>query len=86
MILAKVAACGVQVVLETHSDHVMNGVRLAVKESVILPDNVAFHFIDKKEGSFKTGISSPQVNQDGRLDSWPRGFFDEWENSLSRLL
>ena len=32
--LAEVAAAGVQVILETHSDHVLNGIRRAVKQSI----------------------------------------------------
>ena len=42
--LAKVSAAGVQVILETHSDHVLNGVRRAVKDGKVQPRDVALHF------------------------------------------
>ena len=42
--LAEVASAGVQVILETHSDHVLNGVRRAVKNGTLLPEAAALHF------------------------------------------
>ena len=42
--LAEVAAAGVQVLAETHSDHVLNGVRRAVKKGILRPDDAALHF------------------------------------------
>ena len=43
--LAKVALAGVQVIVETHSDHILNGVRVAVASKQLLGANdVAIHF------------------------------------------
>ena len=42
--LAKVAASGVQVMIETHSDHVLNGIRRAVKNRTLPSEDVALHF------------------------------------------
>lgn len=39
-----IANSGVQVVLETHSDHVLNGVRISVKDGVISPEDLKIHF------------------------------------------
>lgn len=50
-LLARVAASGVQVVVETHSDHVLNGVRLAVKSKSIVPADVAIHFFCPSAGA-----------------------------------
>ena len=36
-LLARVAAAGVQILVETHSDHVLNGLRLAVREQLLPP-------------------------------------------------
>ena len=41
-LLAAVGAGGVQVILETHSDHVMNGIRVAVKKGRLKPENTQF--------------------------------------------
>ena len=43
--LVRLAASGVQTIVETHSDHVLNGVRVAVAaEQLLSPDDVAIHF------------------------------------------
>ena len=75
---------GVQVIVETHSDHFMDGVRIAVRNGLIQPDQTAFHYFSREDG--KTVVSSPRVNADGRLSSWPEGFFDQHEENLARLL
>ncbi|WP_375341177.1 DUF3696 domain-containing protein [Okeania sp. SIO1I7] len=33
-----------------------------------------------------TEVISPQIDRNGRIDKWPEGFFDEWDNSLEALL
>jgi predicted ATPase len=83
-LMAKAAALGTQIVVETHSDHVLNGVRLAVKESVISPTDVSLLFFSKGPEGLR--LDTPQVREDGALSGWPSGFFDEWENALQRLL
>ncbi|MDR3299161.1 MAG: DUF3696 domain-containing protein [Candidatus Accumulibacter sp.] len=82
-LLAKAAAAGVQIVLETHSDHVLNGVRLAVKTKKISPDNVVVHFFTPDSDFVPL---SPTLDTDGRLDSWPEGFFDQFDHALSQLM
>lgn len=81
---AKAAAAGVQVFAETHSDHYMDGVRIAVREGVINSFDVAFHYFERKGN--QSVVTSPQIERDGRLSSWPSGFFDQHEDNLMRLL
>lgn len=83
-LLATVAASGVQIIVETHSDHVLNGMRLAAKAKVIAPDDVAVHFFGSDRGSVKP--LSPKLDVDGRMDFWPEGFFDQFDHALSELL
>ena len=49
--LVEVAAAGVQVLIETHSDHILNGVRRAVKKVVLPPDGVLLHFFRPRDES-----------------------------------
>jgi predicted ATPase len=83
-LLAIIAASGVQVVVETHSDHVLNGMRLAAKLKLIQPHDVAVHFFAPDNDRFEP--KSPKLDGDGRLDSWPKGFFDQFDMALSQLL
>jgi predicted ATPase len=89
-LLALAASGGVQVVIETHSDHVLNGIRLAVHGGKIDPKDVQLHYFHRhnkeKERQAVTEVISPRINRNGRIDRWPDGFFDEWDKSLDILL
>lgn len=84
--LSLAAANGIQVIIETHSDHVLNGIRIAVKNKDIKPDNVTLHFFDRSKDAPCCEVTTPKIDKDGRLDQWPEGFFDEWEKGLAELL
>jgi predicted ATPase len=87
-LLALAASCGVQVVIETHSDHVLNGIRLAVHGGKLNPKDVQLHYFQRKnkKGQAFTDVVSPHIDRNGRIDQWPDGFFDEWDKSLDALL
>jgi predicted ATPase len=84
-LIARVAASGVQCIVETHSDHVLNGIRLAVKKGIAWPEDIAIHFFSQDEKG-ETSVLSPHVDMSGRLDAWPEGFFDQFDSALSQLL
>lgn len=78
--LARVAASGIQVLIETHSDHVLNGVRRAVVENVLQSNDVVFHFL--------SGDDEPvtiDIDDRGRPSVWPPGFFDQLEADLRSI-
>ena len=87
-LLAEAAAQNVQIILETHSDHVLNGIRLAVHSGNLSPEAVNLHFFQQRESTegMVSEVVSPTMNRRGRIDRWPDGFFDEWDNSLEALL
>ena len=81
---ARAALAGAQVIAETHSDHFMDGVRIAVRDGPIRPGDAAFHYFERKDGA--AVATSPTIDRDGRLSEWPAGFFDQHEKNLARLL
>ncbi len=81
---ARAAKVGIQVFVETHSDHFMDGVRIAVRDGLILPAETTFHYFERVGG--KTVVSRPEIDADGRLSKWPSGFFDQQEENLAKLL
>lgn len=81
--LARASACGMQVIVETHSDHVLNGARKAVKKQFVKHEQVAIHYFTPKEES---RVISPLIDKNGNLDSWPEGFFDQFELDVSSLI
>lgn len=79
------AASGAQVIVETHSDHILNGTRLAVKSALLQPAAVRLNYFRRNENS-AISVSSPAIGADGMLSAWPEGFFDEWDLALDELL
>lgn len=89
--LARAAAVGAQMVIETHSDHVLNGLRRAVKGidgvSVLSPEQVAIHFFQlRDETGQRPQVISPRIDAQGNLDEWPPDFFDQYEKDLGSLI
>lgn len=83
-ILAQFAHAGVQIVVETHSDHLLNGVRLAVKEGELSYKALRMHFFQGPQGR-SHGVVMPTMGPGGEIYEWPDGFFDQGEKDLSRL-
>lgn len=80
--LADVAAAGVQVVVETHSDHVLNGVRRAVKGERLASNQVAIHFF-RPRSEDNPQVLSPIMDDSGNIDEWPQGFFDQFDKDAN---
>lgn len=87
-LLGAAASAGAQIVVETHSDHVLNGLRLAVRNKRLSPEAVALHFFARIEGDnvVRLEARSPSVDDNGRISEWPEGFFDEWDTALAELI
>lgn len=85
--LAQVAGSGVQVILETHSEHVINGIRIASlqKHKKIDPSKISFNFFSEQEKKSSPLVESININETGELSNWPRGFFDQQERDLAEI-
>lgn len=79
--LAEVAHAGVQVIVETHSDHVLNGIRRSVKAGTIPPERVAIHFFRPRSADAPQ-VLSPVLDTSGNIDAWPDGFFDQFDKDM----
>ncbi len=80
--LGDVASVGVQVIIETHSDHILNGIRRAVRSKHVKPEQTALHFFcPRKEG--QTQVITPQLDETGNIDVWPEGFFDQFDKDMN---
>jgi predicted ATPase len=85
-LLSVTASNGVQIICESHSEHVLNGIRLAVKRQLIQPAEVKIHFCEASPNGRGSILQSPVISADGRLSDWPVLFFDEWERALMELI
>lgn len=80
--LAQLAASGIQVVVETHSDHVINGIRRAIGEERRLgSDEAIVHYFEDCD----TSPASLEFTPDGSMSDWPTGFFDQYQIDIAAL-
>lgn len=84
--LAWLAGKGVQTVIETHSDHVVNGIRRAVAEHKYLKHSDAvLHWFGGGESTEKPVSESLVISEDGSVSDWPEGFFDQYQIDVASL-
>lgn len=87
-LIARAAQGGVQIIVETHSDHILNGIRLCAKNGRVDPELVRLYYFTRhkmEDGITVPAIENPILKNDGRLSFWPDGFFDEWDRAIDDL-
>jgi predicted ATPase len=84
-LIALCAEVGTQIIIETHSDHLLDGIRIAAKESLIDSEKVQIHWFELNSNK-NTEVHSLVLFKDGRLNKWHPGFFDQFEVNASKLL
>lgn len=83
LFLARVAAAGIQIIVETHSDHVLNGIRRAVRQKTLEPAQVSLLFFSGSKGVSR--VEPLKIYPSGGIDPRPEGFFDQTEKDLMEL-
>ena len=78
---------GVQMIVETHSEYLVNRLRLRVAqdESGEVGREVGIQFVSKDENG-DTQFSLVEVNDYGAVDEWPEGFFDQAADDARDIL
>lgn len=73
-------------VIETHSDHIVNGGLVAVNQGPITKDDLALYFFDRNEHKHVAISHQLHVEEDGRIHpAPPKNFFDQIEMDLRTL-
>ncbi len=87
-LIALTAMNDVQIVIETHSDHILNGIRVAVKENPMLKDRAIIFYFDKEitDNEQYSKITDIRIDQNGELSDYPKDLLDEWSNQLFKLM
>ncbi|MCR4029485.1 AAA family ATPase [Flavobacterium panacis] len=83
--LSKVAESGVKVLIETHSEHVTNGVRRGVLESDVLKNEDATIYFFNGVTDNRLDKIQIEVDSEGDLTHFPADFFDQLNQDLSRI-
>ena len=82
-ILGLLSLCDVQVIIATHSDHVVNGMRVFTKENAIPENHSTIYSIT---GSWsERSVKKINIDSDGNFTDVDDDFFDQIEKDLMRL-
>lgn len=82
--LSVVAASGVQVIIETHSEHIVNGFRKAIldKQNPLKDSDLIINYLHVDKICV---IDKVELNDKAEIANWPEGFMDQEENDLFEL-
>jgi len=83
--LAMAANAGLYVITETHSDHLINGIQIAVAEEKINNETVTINFFNQQENSLQPEVQPITITTKGELSEWPNGFFDQTQMDYAQL-
>jgi len=78
----------VQVIIETHSDHILNGIRVAVKENQIESNKSVVFYFEKNVSETEqfSKITDIEIDINGELSNYPKNLIDEWTTQLIKLV
>lgn len=87
------AQAGVQIIVETHSDHIINGVLVQSKkfetskgEKGIQKENLKIYYFERDDAEHKTKSTEIKVIEGGRTENRVSGFFDQIGKDLRELI
>jgi predicted ATPase len=86
--IAFIASKGIQLVIETHCEHLINRIRLEVSRGCIKDDDVVIHYKPSTLEPFQTlqlDINGHFVDQNETRQCFPKGFFDASVDTLLKL-
>lgn len=77
-----------QCFIETHSDHIVNGLLVSLKESRLDVGDAQILFFDRKNGEGKpyVDVVNLEITQSGRVRKPPKGFCDQYGIDLRKLI
>jgi predicted ATPase len=81
-LLARVSTTGVQVFVESHSEHLLNAFRMALRDLPLQPESLSVLYFRRDTTNPLLRVS---VEGDGRIPHWPDGFFDQRARDFLRL-
>lgn len=82
--LCFIANSGVQIIIESHSDHIFNGLRKAIKKKIITSNDVKIHFFKMNNNISKNHHIN--ISEMGKIMDYEEGLFDQFDNDLDELI
>lgn len=78
---------GLQLFIETHSDHIINALRIAIKNNkygIKEFDSSIIHLCRETDGNLKSTLIF--IDREGNLSDYPTDFMEEWGNQMMYLV
>jgi predicted ATPase len=83
--LCFIAGAGIQLIIESHSDHIFNGIRKSIFRKTISNQAVKIQFFKMNEDNLSENILI-RISDDGKTLDYQSGLFDQFDNDLDELL
>lgn len=84
-LIKKAKEHSLQLFIETHSEHIINGLRIAVVQKE-LPREEARIIFFARENDFCPQVCQIKIDRQGNLSDYPNGFMDEWGIQMAKLV
>lgn len=84
-LVAKAVKAGIQIVIETHSDHIINGALVNVKRGILTDDSIKVYFFNRDEERHVAQTHKLKVTPLGQIKRPPKDFFDQMQIDLRVL-
>lgn len=80
------AKAGRQCIVETHSEYLVNRLRLRIAQSIETPINneSSIYFISKENG--KSSFEKVDISPYGSINNWPKDFFDQTDREVETIM
>lgn len=85
-LIMKAVKAGIQIIIETHSDHIMNGALVSIAEDSENLEHVKAYYFERDDASHTSVPRMLEILKDGRISNPPKGFFDQIDIDMRKIM
>jgi predicted ATPase len=74
---------GTQLIVETHSEHLLHRIQRRIAEEGVSKDDVALYFVNAEDG--RSAIHELKIDEYGNITNWPQDFFGDEIGDLAAM-
>lgn len=83
--MAEIAKAGIQIIIESHSDHLFNGIRRLISQDILSLSEVSVYNFRQDENGL-TKAENVEFTSNGGIKKYIPGMFDQFDNDLDAIL
>ena len=76
---------GVQIIIETHSDHIINGALVSIVNKSFSSDMLSIYYFERDEHKHTAIANQLEITEGGNIRRPPQGFFDQIDIDMKLL-